>query len=218
MDVPVHDHLGVDAGASPSAYTPCRTRRARPQRHSLCEGCLRRGFPSGFPPDNSSAIVARMESAAHFPWLAVHCILQGRPVHTGPAHVAASPTAHRFSGSQQRHWWLPRRIFAFSHDGPYAQYCWLPYEQIFNHSPTSTLLGRWWPLAGGAAFERSDEDVLDVFQHLVEAQAAPCTFGEASLLIVMNKCAAVTRVRWRWKPLKERPSKWSRPSPVFSSR
>lgn len=47
VDVPVHDHFGVDAGSSPSADTPCRTRRARPQRYSLCAGCLRRGFPQG---------------------------------------------------------------------------------------------------------------------------------------------------------------------------
>ena len=55
------------------------------------------------------------------------------------------PPPRRLSGSRQRHWWLPRRIFAFFRGGPHAQYCWLPYEQIFSpgssgpSSPTRTL-------------------------------------------------------------------------------
>lgn len=81
---------GVTDG--PSADTACRTRKAGPQRHSLDARRLRRGFATGSPPDNSSASIARMESALRLPWLAVNGSLQGRTVQTKPAHVATSPT------------------------------------------------------------------------------------------------------------------------------
>ncbi len=36
--------------------------------------------------------------------------------------------------------------------------------------------------------------------------------------MAQNRWAAVTRVIWRCQPVQERPSKWFRPRPVFSSR
>ena len=92
MDIPVHVHLGVDAGVSPSADTVCRTLRTGPQRRSLGARRLRRGFAAGSPSDSSSTIAVGMDSIVHVQWLAVPGCLQGRPVQTGPAHVAASPT------------------------------------------------------------------------------------------------------------------------------
>lgn len=92
VDVPVHDHLGVDAGAGSICGHRVQNTQGRPQQRSLGARRLQRGFPAGSLPDNSSAIVARMESAVHFPWFAELGSLQWRPVQTGPAHVGASPT------------------------------------------------------------------------------------------------------------------------------
>ena len=78
VDVPVHAHRCVDAGAGP-------------QRSSLGASRPRRRFPDG-PPDNGLAIAGWMESAVHFPSLAVPGSLQGRSVQTGRAHVAAPIT------------------------------------------------------------------------------------------------------------------------------
>jgi len=60
--------------------------------------------------------------------------------------------------------------------------------------------------------------LLEFFEHLVQAQAAPAAFGVERRFLVMKRWAAETRVTWWWKPVKERPSKCERPSPVFSSR
>ena len=73
-------------------------------------------------------------------------------------------------------------------------------------------------MAVGAASELSDEDPLEFLEDPVQAQAAPAAFGVARRFLVMNRWAAETRVTWWWKPGKDRPSKWERPSPVFSSR
>jgi len=73
-------------------------------------------------------------------------------------------------------------------------------------------------LAVGAVAELFDEDPLEFFEDPVQAQAAPAAFGVARRFLVMNRCAADTRVTWWWKPGKVRPSKWERPRPVFSSR
>src|SRR5215208_247570 len=51
----------------------------------------------------------------------------------------------------------------------------------------------------------------------VEAQAGEAAFGSVCSR-VRNSWAAVTRVTWRCQPAKVRPSKWSRPRPVFGSR
>ena len=69
----------------------CVDAGAGPRRRSLGAGRLRRRFPARSPGDGS-AIAGRMESAVHFPSLAVPGSLQGRSVQTGRAHVAAPIT------------------------------------------------------------------------------------------------------------------------------
>jgi hypothetical protein len=59
---------------------------------------------------------------------------------------------------------------------------------------------------------------LEFAHDAVEGQPCPLAFGPVSRRVVMNRWAAVTRVAWWCQPVQERPSKWSRPRPVFSSR
>ncbi len=59
---------------------------------------------------------------------------------------------------------------------------------------------------------------LEFADDAVEGQPCPLAFGLVSRRVVMNRWAAVTRVAWWCQPVQERPSKWSRPRPVFSSR
>ena len=51
-------------------------------------------------------------------------------------------------------------------------------------------------MAVGAAGELSDEDPLEFLEDPVQAQAAPAAFGVARRFLVMNRCAAETRVAW----------------------
>ncbi len=90
-------------------------------------------------------------------------------------------------------------------------------------APSSALLGGvvvlpgCWLVADWAAAGPGGQELLDEVDHLVEGQAVGGVFGSVRCW-VMNRWAAVTRVRCRCQPVNERPSKWSRPSPVFSSR
>src|SRR3954447_12433195 len=61
------------------------------------------------------------------------------------------------------------------------------------------------------------EQGLQVVQDRIQAQAGAAAFGSVRSR-VRNSWAAVTRVTWRGQPAKVRPSKWSRPRAVFSSR
>ena len=93
------------------------------------------------------------------------------------------------------------------------------FGNVPTRPPSSTWLGWSGALAVGAVAEDLDDRDLEVFQGLVEAQAAPAAFGLAvRRWSVMNRCAAVTRVVWWCQPWKVRPSKWSRPRPCLSSR
>jgi hypothetical protein len=73
-------------------------------------------------------------------------------------------------------------------------------------------------LAVGTASELSDEEQFEFPGDPVQTQAAPAAFGVARRFLLINRCAGDTKVTWWWNPEKDRPSKWERPSPVFSSR
>jgi hypothetical protein len=91
-------------------------------------------------------------------------------------------------------------------------------HQLELPTPISTSLG-WCALAAvGAVSEPSGDHSLEFFEDAVQAQAAPAAFGVVRRSRVMKRWAAVTRVTWRCQPVKVRPSKWERPSPVLSSR
>ena len=71
--------------------------------------------------------------------------------------------------------------------------------------------------AQGAGAEDEGKHDLQLVQDLVEGHPGAGTFG--SLRIMVQKAWARTaRVTWRCQPVNERPSKWSRPRPAFSSR
>ena len=96
-----------------------------------------------------------------------------------------------------------------------------------KHQDFSTLLscreGGGEPVGGdglaaqGAGAEDEGEHDLQFAQDLVQAHPGAGTFGSA-LIMVMKAWARTARVTWRCQPVNERPSKWSRPRPVFSSR
>ena len=72
-------------------------------------------------------------------------------------------------------------------------------------------------LAGVAGAGHDGEQVLQLAEDCVEGQAGAAAFGSRRSR-VQKAWASTTRVTWRCQPVKERPSKWSRPRPVFSSR
>src|SRR5260370_29721309 len=102
-----------------------------------------------------------------------------------------------------------------------------PRNRLFQHVPSSTLLGRGEgggePVEGdglaaqGAGAEDEGEHELQLVQDLVEGHPGAGAFGSA-LSMVQKAWARTARVTWRCQPVNERPSKWSRPRPVFSSR
>src|ERR1017187_3126105 len=93
-------------------------------------------------------------------------------------------------------------------------------------SPSSTLLGSGEGggeavegdglMAEGAGAEDEGEHDLQFVQDLVEGHPGAGTCGSV-LIMVQKAWARAARVTWRCQPVKERPSKWSRPRPVFSS-
>src|SRR5436305_10240293 len=93
--------------------------------------------------------------------------------------------------------------------------------------PSSTLLGYGEGVgepvgcqrlaAQGAGAENEGEDDLQLAQDLVEAHPGAGTFGSLRSR-VQKAWARTARVTWRCHPVNERPSKWSSPRPVFSSR
>ena len=98
---------------------------------------------------------------------------------------------------------------------------------ILSAAPSSTLLGRCEgggePVGGdglaaqGAGAEDEGEHDLQFVQDLVEGHPGACAFGSVRSR-VQKAWARTARVTWRCQPVNERPSKWSRPRPVFSSR
>ena len=100
-------------------------------------------------------------------------------------------------------------------------------EQIPMEGTSSTLLGRCegggepvegqWLGAQGAGAEDEGEHDLQFVQDLVEGHPGAGAFGSVRSM-VQKAWARAARVTWRCQPAKERPSKWSRPRPVFSSR
>src|SRR6266567_9269615 len=92
--------------------------------------------------------------------------------------------------------------------------------------PSSTLLGRseggGEPVGGdglaaqGAGAEDEGEHDLQLVQDLVEGHPGARAFGSVRSR-VQKAWARAARVTWRCQPANERPSKWSRPKPVFSS-
>jgi len=61
------------------------------------------------------------------------------------------------------------------------------------------------------------EHDLQFVQGLVEGHPGAGAFGSVRIM-VMKAWARTARVTWRCQPVQDRPSKWSRPRPVFSSR
>ena len=92
---------------------------------------------------------------------------------------------------------------------------------------SSTLLGSgeggFEPVEGdGLAAQRTGaeddgEHNLQLAQDLVQAHPGAGAFGSVRIM-VQKAWARTARVTWRCQPVNERPSKWSRPRPVFSSR
>src|SRR5262249_4068424 len=92
---------------------------------------------------------------------------------------------------------------------------------------SSTLLGRCKnggePVEGqrlgaeGAGAEDEGEHDLQFAHHLVEGHPGAGAFG-SDRSRVQKAWARTGRVTWRCQPVNERPSKWSRPRPVLSSR
>ena len=88
-----------------------------------------------------------------------------------------------------------------------------------NRIPSSSTLLSWvLSVACGADSDPVREEPLESVQQGVEGQACPDAFRLVIRSQVRNTCAAVTRVAWWCHPVQLRPSKWSRPTPVFSSR
>src|SRR5258708_32449833 len=71
--------------------------------------------------------------------------------------------------------------------------------------------------AEGAGAEDEGEQDLQLVQGLVEGHPGIGAFGSVRIM-VQNAWARAARVTWRCQPGNERPSKWARPRPVFSSR
>src|SRR5205807_6802308 len=100
-------------------------------------------------------------------------------------------------------------------------------DPLHTYTPSSTLLGRSQGsgeaaggdglAAQGAGAEDEGQDDLQFVQDLVQGHPGACAFG-SDLSRVQKAWARVARVTWRCQPANERPSKWSRPRPVFSSR
>ena len=74
-----------------------------------------------------------------------------------------------------------------------------------------------WAFAGVACAGHDGEQELQLADYRVEGQAGARAFGSRRSRVA-KAWARQTRVTWRCQPVKERPSKWSRPRPVFSSR
>src|SRR5262249_38535078 len=68
-----------------------------------------------------------------------------------------------------------------------------------------------------AGAEDDGENNLQFSQYLVEGHPGVCAFGSVRSR-VQKAWARAARVTWRCQAVNERPSKWSRPRPVFSSR
>jgi len=83
---------------------------------------------------------------------------------------------------------------------------------------SSTLLGSEVVMAGGADADPIREELLEVGQQGVEGQGCPSAFGLVRRSQVRKTWAAVAKVAWWCQPVQLRPSKWSSPTPVFSSR
>lgn len=96
----------------------------------------------------------------------------------------------------------------------------LPKDEVLRiHRGTSGgRLGGSALFAMGAVSGSDGGEVVKLAEDAAQTQAAPVAFGRVSLRVVMNRWAAVTRVTWWCHPAKVRPSKWAKPSPVFSSR
>ena len=98
---------------------------------------------------------------------------------------------------------------------------------VAGETTNSTLLGRseggGEPAGGdglaaqGAGAEDEGEHDLQLAQDLVEGHPGAGTSGSVRSM-VQKAWARTARVTWRCQPSQERPSKWSRPRPVFSSR
>jgi len=100
----------------------------------------------------------------------------------------------------------------------------VPYPlEIARTGPSSTWLGRRSGLrsdglaADAAGAGPGGEQGLQLAKDRVQAQARATAFGSARSRVT-NSWAAETRVTWRCQPVKVRPSKWSSPRPVLSSR
>src|SRR5450755_2685559 len=97
----------------------------------------------------------------------------------------------------------------------------------YQSLPSSTLLGRGegggkaaegdWLGAERAGAEDEGEHDLQFVQDLVEGHPGAATFGSVRIM-VQKAWARTARVTCRCQPVNERPSKWSRPRPVLSSR
>jgi hypothetical protein len=72
-------------------------------------------------------------------------------------------------------------------------------------------------VAGGAGAGHDREEDLEFLHDGVEGQAGAGTFGSRRRLL-RKAWARLTRVTWRCQPMNVRPSKWSMPRPVLSSR
>ena len=72
-------------------------------------------------------------------------------------------------------------------------------------------------MAQGAGAEDDGQDDLQFAQDLVEGHPGAGAFGPVRSR-VQKAWARAARVTFRCQPVQERPSKWSRPRPVFSSR
>src|SRR5450755_2404491 len=98
---------------------------------------------------------------------------------------------------------------------------------VDGYGTSSTLLG-WGEGCGepgegdglaaeGAGAEDEGEHDLQFVQGLVEGHPGAATFGSVRIM-VMKAWARTARVTCRCQPVNDRPSKWSRPRPVLSSR
>jgi len=94
-----------------------------------------------------------------------------------------------------------------------------PARGIIQDTPSSALLGcvveRTFADVAGAGHD--GEQLLQLTKHGVEGQAGASAVGSRRSRM-QNAWASTVRVTWRCQPTKLRPSKWSIPSPVLSSR